>query len=327
MKNKTDRLQKAVLSILSEAIAPMGASAVNDMLVAAGIDVSARTVRLHLLELDKRGLTKLVNRRAGREITAAGRLELQRIDVIAKVGFISARVEALGYEMNYDPSRNPAGAVVVNTTLLHPKCLDPALDIIREVLRARLGIGHAIIVAQRGKQIGGQVIPDGYCGLGTVCSVTLTGIMSKRGIPIVSRYGGLLEYRNHKPIRFVELIEYRGSTLDPLEIFIQAGMTRVRDTIQHGNGLVCASFREMPAVAVPDAMKLVDELRQANLGGVIAIGRQGQPLMGIPVSDGHVGLVVLGGLNSIAAVREAGYAVRIRSLAGLEPMAKFKAMR
>jgi repressor of nif and glnA expression len=54
------------------------------------------------------------------------------------------------------------------------------------------------------------------------------------------------------------------------------------------------------------------------------MGRPNQPLFGIPVSDGHAGLVVLGGLNPVAAIREAGYSVRLRSLAGIEEYTRFR---
>jgi repressor of nif and glnA expression len=232
-------------------------------------------------------------------------------------------VDALSYEMTYDLGQGE-GTVVANTTLLHPANLEPALIEMRQVFRLQFGVGNRIIVARSGDQIGTHIIPDGFVGIATVCSVTITGIMVKRGIPVVSRFGGLLEVRDRKPVRFVELIEYRGSTLDPLEVFIQAGMTRVRDTVRQGTGIICASFREIPAVAAADTEALARELRAAGMGGVLAVGKPGQPLLGIPVSDGHAGLVVLGGLNPIAAVREAGYAVRIRSLAGLEPLRRFR---
>jgi repressor of nif and glnA expression len=194
----------------------------------------------------------------------------------------------------------------------------------RRVLREHLGISNKVLVARAGEPIGGVVVPENFVGIGTVCSVTINGILLHRGIPVTSRFGGLLEIRERRPLRFVELIEYRGSTLDPLEVFIQAGMTRVRDVLQQGSGVICAGFREIPAPAVEDVQALVRQLRPQGIGGIIAVGRPNQPLFGIPVSDGHAGLVVVGGLNPIAAVREAGYAVRIRSLAGLEDFSRLR---
>ncbi|MFZ4396294.1 MAG: DUF128 domain-containing protein [Kiritimatiellia bacterium] len=320
---KAERAVAAILRVLHEAHTPLGAERIVEALLAAGVDLCPRTVRLHLLDMDRRGLTQLVNRRAGRIITKAGREENGRTDVITKVGVISARVDTLTYQMNFD-SRSGEGSVVVNTTLLHPANLSPALAEIRRVLRDHLGISNRVLVARAGGQIGGVVVPENFVGIGTVCSVTINGILLHRCIPVTSRFGGLLEIRDRRPLRFVELIEYRGSTLDPLEVFIQAGMTRVRDVLQQGSGVICAGFREIPAPAVEDVKALVSQLRPLGIGGIIAVGRPNQPLFGIPVTDGHAGLVVVGGLNPIAAVREAGYAVRIRSLAGLEDFARLR---
>lgn len=323
MGGKADRARTEILKVLNEARAPMGAARMVEALLAAGVDLSPRTVRLHLLDLDRRGLTHLVNRRAGRAITKAGREEVGRSDVITKVGLVSARVDALAYQMTFDAGRGE-GTVVANVALLHPANLEPALVEIRRVFREQLGVSNRVIVARSGEQIGRSVVPDNCVGIGTVCSITISGILLHRSIPATSRFGGLLEMRDRRPVRFVELIEYRGSTLDPLEVFIQAGMTRVRDVIRQGTGVICAGFREIPAVAVEDVESLARDLRQQGVGGILAVGRPNQPLFGIPVSDGHAGLVVTGGLNPIAAVREAGYSVRIRSLAGLEDFRRFR---
>jgi repressor of nif and glnA expression len=323
MFGKAERARSAILRVLAESAGPLGAERIVASLLAAGVDLSPRTVRLHLLELDRKGLTRLVNRRAGRTITREGREETGRADVITKVGVVSARVDALTYRMTFD-ARRGAGTVVVNAALLHPANLEPALAETRRVLREQLGIANRVVVARAGEQIGGVAVPPGFVGIGTLCSVTMNGILLHRGIPVTSRFGGLLEVRDRRPLRFVELIEYRGSSLDPLEVFIQAGMTRVRDVVRQGSGVICAGFREIPAPAAEDAQALVRELRPLGIGGIVAVGRPNQPLFGIPVADGHAGLVVVGGLNPIAAVREAGYAVRIRSLAGLEDFARLQ---
>ncbi len=325
MSAKVMRAQTAILKVLSEMRKPAGASKIVDLLTGAGVDMCARTVRLHLLELDRQGLTALVSRRRGRVITAAGREELGKSDVLLKMGLVSAKVDTMAYTMTFDVASGK-GSVIANTAWLHPDCLQPAVAEMRQVVRCQLGVGNRVITAKAGETVGGAEVPEGFAGIGTVCSITFSGIFLRRCIPLHSRFGGLLEIRDRKPVRFVELIEYRATTLDPLEVFIQAGMTRVRDAVRTGNGLICAGFREIPVVAIPDVERLAAELRQKGITGLLAVGRPNQPLFGIPVSDGHAGLVVTGGLNPVAAVREAGYAVRIRSLAGLEDYARFRAL-
>jgi len=185
------------------------------------------------------------------------------------------------------------------------------------VVERGFSVGGMIAVAQGGTSLGNIVVPDGEMCIGTVCSVTLNGIFQKEGIPVVSRFGGLLEIRDRKPVRFVNMIEYRGSTLDPMEVFIRADMTRVRNAVLRGSGIVCASFREIPSAAVEQIRRVERVMKSHGLGGIFAIGRPSQPLFDVPVSEGYSGMVVLGGLNPIAAVREAGIRVSMHSLAGL----------
>ena len=44
------------------------------------------------------------------------------------------------------------------------------------------------------------------------------------------------------------------------------------------------------------------------------LGKPNQPLLDIPVSTGHVGIIVVGGLNPIAALEEEGIATVNTSL-------------
>ena len=70
-----------------------------------------------------------------------------------------------------------------------------------------------------------MVVPEGSVGIGTVCSITVNGVLVAHGIPTNSRFGGLLELRDHKAVRFAEFINYDGTTIDPLEVFIRSRMT------------------------------------------------------------------------------------------------------
>ena len=76
-------------------------------------------------------------------------------------------------------------------------------------------MSNRIIFARGGEKIGDVLIPEGKIGIGTVCSVTINGIFLKAGIPVTSRFGGVVETENGKPTRFISLISYEGSSLDP----------------------------------------------------------------------------------------------------------------
>jgi hypothetical protein len=102
------------------------------------------------------------------------------------------------------------------------------------------------------------------------------------------------------------MINYDGTTLDPLEIFIKGKMTRVRDILETGNGVIGASFREVPAVALPDVKTIIKKLEKIGLAGVLLIGRANQSLLDIPVTQDRAGLIVVGGLAPMSAVEESG---------------------
>ena len=329
MKLTATEIKQRILKVLHRIGRPAGSSQIEELLRGWGVDLSERSIRLYLQQLDAEGLTELKSRRAGRALTAKGRAEVEQGDVIERMGFISGQIDELNYRMGFS-LRGGMGTLVVNTTLLSAKDELAALDVVRPVFAARLGMGSRLLVLRAGATYDAAraaVVPRGKIAIVTVCSVSLNGIFLKDGIPVTSRYGGLLEFRNRLPARFVELLEYGGTTLDPLELFIRAKMTSVRACEQTGNGRVGASFREFPSVALPAVLKIRDQLRLLGLDGILAVGVPNQPLYGIPVGEGRTGLVVLGGLNPAAALEEAGLASENRSLAGLLEYTKFPEFR
>jgi len=59
-------------------------------------------------------------------------------------------------------------------------------------------------------------------------------------------------------------------------------------------------------------------MKDVGLGGVCMIGWPGRPLLEIPVSEGRLGVIVMGGLNPVAILEELGIRVRqTGALAGL----------
>ena len=56
-----------------------------------------------------------------------------------------------------------------------------------------------------------------------------------------------------------------------------------------GNGRIGASFREIPAESRDRVVELAAKLGAVGLGGFMEIGRGGQALFDIPVSEGRAG--------------------------------------
>jgi repressor of nif and glnA expression len=209
------------------------------------------------------------------------------------------------------------GDVILNISAIEREYLTKALQQIQLVLRAGLGMGRFVVLGFPGTKMGNVSIEGDRVAIGTVCSVTINGILLKEGIHTTSRFGGLLELIKGRPFRFTEIINYDGSSIDPLEIFIKGGMTSVRHATITGDGKIGASFREVPSIAITKVEKIRKKLNEIGLGGILMIGKPGRPLLDIPVSEGRAGMIVSGGLNPLAAVEESGIATENIAMKGL----------
>ncbi len=295
----------AILRVLSNARRPLGSSQIAEHLEAFGIHLNHRTVRYYLSMTDAQGLTRKASGRLGRTITPAGEEELHDALVVDKVGLVSSRMDALAYRMNFSLKKR-VGQVVLNISLVDSPRLFEALDLMVPVFEKNLGMGQYLTLAEPGTELGEFRVPPGKTAIGTICSVALNGLLIHAGIPVTSKFGGLLEIYRGAPYRFTEIIHYDGSSLDPLEIFIKGHMTKVSDAVRTGRGRIGASFREIPAAALADLRKLLKQLEEVGLGALLAVGKPNQPLLDIPVVEGRVGIIVAGGLNPVAAVEEGG---------------------
>jgi HTH-type transcriptional regulator, global nitrogen regulator NrpRI len=305
----------SILKVLDEAEHPLGSTKIARALQAIGIDLEERMVRNYLDTMDAEGLTVNLGR-AGRRLTPLGRLELASAMVVDKVGFIDARADELAFKMTLDLARH-SGSVVVNLSTIPAAYLDDARRIMGPVIRAGYSMGRFGFLSGTAEGVPGLSVASGESVIGTVCSFTFNGLLRAAGVPIISRFGGLLEIRGGEPRRFAHLTQYGGTTLDPIEVFIKARMTSVTEAVRTGSGLVGASFREVPAIALPRVQRIVRQMEQAGLGGLILLGEPGRPLLEIPVDLGRAGIVIVAGLNPMAAVSEAGIPTENRALARL----------
>ena len=89
-------------------------------------------------------------------------------------------------------------------------------------------------------------------GIATLCSITLDGMLMKRGIPVLTSFAGLAEVREKQTVDFTDLIAYAGSSLDPIKVFMGRRVTSVANAVFKGSGTVLANVREVP-VAAADA--------------------------------------------------------------------------
>jgi len=299
-----NKVMYTILRVLDRQQNIMGSTELSRELLPHGIELSERTVRHYLKMLDENGLTFVQGKR-GRTITEKGRSELNNSFVSERVNFVISKMDSLSYltDFNIDAMK---GNIILNISFFPEKKLRDALRVMAEVFSSPYVMCNKIIMAKNGERIGDVVIPEGTIGLGTVCSITLNGIFLKTGIPVSSKYGGVIEIQEGIPKRFVSLISYEGSSLDPLEIFIRSRMTDVAGVIKQNSGKILASFREIPVVSVNEAENLSNKMIRKGIGGKIIFGKPNQPLLDIPVGADKVGMIAVGGLNPIAAAEESG---------------------
>jgi repressor of nif and glnA expression len=315
MSEKTEKKKLDILRILHEAGKPLGSKTIMEQLKAMGQDISERTIRHYLLSMDEKGLTENLNKK-GRLITKTGVKEVSTARVYDKVGFLSAKIDQITYRMNFDLNKK-SGTVVVNISIISIDQIARCAPLISRVYKAGYSMGNRIGIFKPGEKVGDYLIPDGMVGIGTVCSITLNGVLLAHGIPTKSRFGGLLELKDRKPSRFAEIITYEGTSLDPLEVFIRSGMTDYLGATSTGNGRIGVGFREVPMDSREHVIELSHKLKEIGLGGFLTIGWPNQPLLEIPVSTGSVGIIVIGGLNPAAILEESEIKVKSRALAGL----------
>ena len=300
-----ERKVLAILNTLGDSKVAVGSTIIAKQLKERGVDLSERAVRYHLKLMDERGFTRLAGRRDGRVITELGQAELKRAMVSHKVGFAFSRIEILAFRTNIDLD-NRTGFIPANVSLFRKEEFDKAMRIMKPIFKAGLCVSDLVAVAGEGETIGDMIVPEGKIALATVCSVAVNGALLKAGIPIDSKFGGIVQIRNRRPLRFVELIHYDGSSLDPTEIFIKANMTSVAKAAKDGNGEILANYREIPSVCRPLAEEVEAKLKDVGIRGILLMGNVSEPVCEIPIELNRIGVVLIGGLNPVAAAAEAG---------------------
>jgi repressor of nif and glnA expression len=305
--HETQEVERKIVSILktlNDSQEPVGARLIAQRLKDYGVELGERTVRYHLKLMDEQGLTQLIGRE-GRVITESGVEELKSALVGDKVGFAISRIELLAFRTNFDLDKR-TGLVPVNVSFFPKEEFGRALKIMKLAFSGGICVSDLVAVAQEGKVIGELIVPEGKAALATVCSIVMNGALLKVGVPMSSKFSGILQVKNYEPLRFVELIQYTGCSLDPSEVFIRAGMTSVIQVASKGEGKILATYREIPALCQPMAEEVVFKLNAARLKPLLLIGKTSETVCGISVELNRIGVILYNGLNPVAAAKEAG---------------------
>jgi len=303
-ENGSARKEIEILRILSEFAGPVGSTLLKRELRKRGFLLSERTVRYHLQLLEAKGFVLGHNRR-GRTITQQGLEELSRSLATQRLGFTTTRFMSLAYSATYDPAVD-SGTVVANVSLLNNSLQDKTLDTMKELQSMNLLLAPYIKVLNEKEVYCDISVPKGQFALFTVCNLTLDSILIHSGVPLFFKYGGLVQVVNRKPIRFVEIISYEGTTIPPLEVFVYRKMTSISRILKTGSGMLLATLREIPSEARERTVKILEEQQKKGWGGVLVLGEPNEPVLGIPVGMDRFGICIVGGIVPGAVMVEEG---------------------
>lgn len=317
-----ERKMIAILKVLSESPEPLGSITIARNLEHHGVFLSERGVRYHLRITDERGYTEPLGH-DGRMITSQGHEELRVALAPEQVGFVIDRLDLLAFQTTFDP-RERSGQIPINTSLFHEQDFPEALAAMRDAFKSGICVSELVAVASQGEKLGSVVVPKDKIGLATVCSVVVNGTLLRASVPVEPKFGGVLEIRHSKPRRFVAIINYAGTSLDPSEQYIRARMTNVGEAARTGNGRILANFREILAPSRAIVEERTAMLREAGINGVYVLGNTSEAICQIAVGTNRIGMVLLGGLNPVAAAVEAGIEVENVAESGLVDFARLR---
>jgi len=231
------------------------------------------------------------------------------------VVFSLSRIEQKMYQVDFDP-RTRTGMVVVNLAVFKEARLADVLSTFREVMEAGLAVAPYARLLRAGDAMEDVTVPAGHAGLCTVCSITVDGVLLKAGIPTRPNLGGIVQVEDNEPVRFTDIITYRSTTLDPLEMLMSQELTSVMRVIQTGSGTILANLREIPYSAYDETSDLLHRLQLSGLYGILEVGEPNAEVLGVQVGRDHFGVVIVGGTNPMAALQEREIPAQTRAITG-----------
>jgi repressor of nif and glnA expression len=240
--------------------------------------------------------------------------------------FINHKIEDLAMEVSYDPVEN-TGKIIFNLSLIPKESLETAIRIFKNSYRAGLSVSDRVQFFDEGARLDSLTIPEGFAGISTMCTITLDGILLRKGIPIQPVGGGLAEIVDRVPRRFTHMILYEATTIDPLEVLVAQDLTSILRVMKEGNGTILANLRECHMEAEALVIRLLDDFSDAGFTGILEVGAPNIPILGVSPNPQYFGVAMVGGTNPMAALKEEGIRVVTKALKGVMDVAEMGSIR
>jgi len=309
---RTERKYIEILRILKEHRDPLGAKRLSELMAERGFVLSDRAVQYYLSYLDSMGFTEKIGNQ-GRILTRVGLDETDNALVDDRIGFVISKLERLAYRSTFDPATS-TGDVAYNLSIVPVESFERVKTAFDEVVKAGCGFFNSYRIVDRDPRV-----PSGSVGFITLCSITMDGVFQRNGIPVKMAYGGRLEIEKGMPKQFKDLIGYRGTTIDPLELFISSGLTSISGYTQSLSGITLANVREVPCSA---KKKVEETIRLMNACGFVFPIAMGNQVFNLPVNPYRLSIVAFSGLNYIGNTVEHGIEITTEIGAGNIQFAK-----
>ena len=303
---RTERKYIEILRILKEHQDPVGAKRLSELMSERGFVLSDRAVQYYLSYLDTMGFTEKVGNQ-GRILTPVGLEETDNALVDDRIGFIISKLERLAYRSTFDPVTS-TGDVAYNLSIVPSESAEQVKTAFDEVVKSGCGFFNSYRIIDHDPRI-----PHGHVGFITICSISMDGVFQRRGIPVRMAFGGRLEIENGVPRQFKDLIAYRGTTIDPLELFISSGLTSISGFARSKTGIALANVREVPCAARP---QVEETIRQMNACGFVFPVIMGNQVFNLPLNPYRLSIVAFSGLNYIGNTVEHGIKIKTEIGAG-----------
>jgi repressor of nif and glnA expression len=303
---RTERKYVEILRILKEHQDPIGAKRLSELMAERGFVLSDRAVQYYLSYLDTMGFTEKIGNQ-GRILTRAGLDETDNALVDDRIGFIISKLERLAYRSTFDPATG-TGDVAYNLSIVPLESFEKVKSAFDEVMKTGCGFFNSYRIIDRDPRV-----PSGSVGFISLCSITMDGVFQRNGIPVKMAYGGRLEIEQGKPKEFKDLIGYRGTTIDPLELFISSGLTSISRYTRTNSGIALANVREVPCAAKKE---VEEKIRLMNECGFVFPITMGNQVFNLPVNPFRLSIVAFSGMNYIGNTVEHGIEITTEIGAG-----------
>ncbi len=229
--------------------------------------------------------------------------------------FTLARIENLMQQVSLDTA-TMKGKIITNTSLVEKKNLEETLHIFYDTIQSGLAVCPMIKLEDEDG--------NGRVKIKTACSLTISGMLLKHGIPIRPKGGGIIEVVEREPARFTDMLMYWATTIDPIDILTAQELTDITGMMRTGNGRILGNLQEAPMLARDRIEEVLDEMANVEFTGVLELGEPNMDVLGLSVERDHLGIALVGGTNLIAAAREEGIDIDHESISGLTDVSEMK---